>query len=74
MSEVFNITKPEDMKWYLNGKPLDDAAQTAIELAEENTRLKAAILKHCKDCWAFRGSDPAQCRICAFFEFKDGEK
>lgn len=71
--EVFFIVTyaTEPGKWYLNGKPLDDAAQAAIELAEENKRLREAISKHCKDCWAFRGQDPAQCRICALREFKE---
>lgn len=40
-------------------------------LEDENKKLKAAINKFCKDCWAFRGSDPAQCRVCAFFEYKE---
>lgn len=36
--------------------------------------LKAVIRRHCKEFWAFRGQDPAQCRICALREFKDEHK
>lgn len=40
------------------------------EQAKRIKELEAVIRKHCRDCWAFRGSDPAQCRACALREFK----
>lgn len=40
------------------------------ELAEAKTRIK----EHCKNCWAFRGKDPAQCRTCALHPYKEPER
>ncbi len=40
------------------------------ERAEAISRIKA----HCKDCWAFRGQDPAQCRSCALHPYKEPER
>ena len=38
--------------------------------AKQIKELEDAIRKHCRDCWAFRGQDPAQCRSCALYRYK----
>lgn len=49
---------------YWNSRPIEDALRKRVEELEE------AIQKICRECWAFRGLDPAQCRICAFNKYK----
>jgi len=52
----------------------NNEAEHLILLERQAKRIKElgnAIQIHCKKCWAiFRGSDPAQCRTCSLYRYK----
>jgi len=46
-----------------------------IKLLEDDLKeALGAIQKHCDKCWDLRKLDPAVCRACAFWEFKEDMK
>lgn len=46
------------------------AVKEADELRARAAQIEEAIQKFCRECWAFRGLNVAQCRICAFNKYK----
>ncbi len=46
------------------------AVKEADELRARAAQIEEAIQKFCRECWAFRGLNVAQCRICAYNKYK----
>lgn len=56
------------------GIMLERQAKRIMLLEAERDEAISRIKAHCKDCWAFRGKDPAQCRTCALHPYKEPER